>query len=113
MSVAPAVDGHTEGMSREVFALLESGELPPVVPAQPVSVFKERRNLGKGQGWQWRPFANAARTDGLMLHHWAKASEDLGGMSVDLGGARRRLPALRSKGSGARRQDGNADRLEW
>eukprot|EP01116_Phalansterium_solitarium_P011739 TRINITY_DN274_c0_g4_i1.p1 TRINITY_DN274_c0_g4~~TRINITY_DN274_c0_g4_i1.p1 ORF type:complete len:451 (-),score=201.35 TRINITY_DN274_c0_g4_i1:255-1607(-) len=68
-----------EGVSREVYALTESGSLPPVVPAPSLNLsgLKSKRTLkNKAVKWKWAPFRNAARSDDLVLCHWAKADEE-------------------------------------
>lgn len=68
-----------EGMSREVFALLnQDGKgipgAPPLVPTpSPKEAFKEK--LGRVIGWEWKGFVNAARSDGLELSHWKKNND--------------------------------------
>ncbi|KAI0036777.1 hypothetical protein K488DRAFT_40369 [Vararia minispora EC-137] len=66
-----------EGIPRELYALI--GPSAPTMIAQPAKPrFKQKPNLGGGGSvrWEERPFKNPARTDGLVLKHWVKASVD-------------------------------------
>jgi hypothetical protein len=73
----------TEGMSRELFALFEGGELPSLAPQPTGPMFKEKRSLGHAaSGWVWKPFVNASRTDGVQFSHWARTTEDTRGESL-------------------------------
>ena len=68
-----------EGMSREVFALLqqeaEAGRA--TVPLAPTvrddGLLKEKRS--RMVGWEWQSFNNSGRTDGLRLSHWKKNND--------------------------------------
>ena len=65
--------------SREAFALLSSTH--PLVPSQLLGELKkpEAKEKGKKRGqvtFQWRPFANPGRADGLQLEHWVKCYRD-------------------------------------
>ena len=68
-----------EGMSREVFALLqqdaEAGRTS--VPLAPTGrtdgLLKEKRS--RMVGWEWQGFNNGGRTDGLRLSHWKKNND--------------------------------------
>ena len=68
-----------EGMSREVFALLqqdaEAGRSS--VPLAPTThtdgLLKEKRS--RMVGWEWKGFNNGGRTDGLRLSHWSKNND--------------------------------------
>ena len=68
-----------EGMSREVFALLqqeaEAGRA--TVPLAPTvrddGLLKEKRS--RMVGWEWQSFNNGGRTDGLRLSHWKKNND--------------------------------------
>ncbi|KAI0355387.1 hypothetical protein OH77DRAFT_1424874 [Trametes cingulata] len=66
-----------EGIPRELYALI--GPSAPTLAAQFAKPrLKQKPNLG-GSGrvkWEWRPFKNGARSDGLRLSHWVKASTD-------------------------------------
>jgi hypothetical protein len=66
-----------EGMSREVFALLNQDGIPgsaPLVPApSPKDTFKEK--IGRVIGWDWKQFSNTARSDSLKLSHWQKNND--------------------------------------
>lgn len=68
------------GMSREAYALL--GDLHPITPTALANELKKSDDKGlaekRKQGpvvWRYRKFYNAARTDGLHLRHWVKASK--------------------------------------
>mmetsp|Transcript_18639 Transcript_18639/g.56311 ORF Transcript_18639/g.56311 Transcript_18639/m.56311 type:complete len:543 (-) Transcript_18639:194-1822(-) len=70
-----------EGMSREAFALL--GDSHPITPTALANELKKGDDKGlaekRKQGpvvWRYRAFHNSARTDGLHLRHWTKASKD-------------------------------------
>jgi DNA methyltransferase 1-associated protein 1 len=62
-------------VSREVYALMGSQEKngPPLVPAE--AGLKEKRFSGRVARWVWRPFTSSARSDGLVLHHWAPSAD--------------------------------------
>ena len=68
-----------EGMSREVFALLqqdaEAGRTTvPIAPTgRTDSLLKEKRT--RMVGWEWQGFNNSGRTDGLRLSHWRKNND--------------------------------------
>ena len=68
-----------EGMSREVFMLLNQdgagipGSVPLVPTPSPKDAFKQK--VGRVIGWDWKPFANAARSDALQLSHWQKNND--------------------------------------
>ncbi|KAI0638499.1 hypothetical protein C8Q77DRAFT_1091472 [Trametes polyzona] len=66
-----------EGIPRELYALI--GPSAPTLAAQFAKPrLKQKPNLGGGGRvkWEWRPFKNGARSDGLRLSHWTKASTD-------------------------------------
>ena len=76
------------GMSREAFALLDgSHPIPPSHLAGDLSKksallgLKQKRKLSnKGlTTYQFRPFTNPARKDGLQLKHWVKCFKDTAG----------------------------------
>ncbi|GIL77195.1 hypothetical protein Vretimale_3151 [Volvox reticuliferus] len=74
-----------EGMSREAFALL--GGSHPIISSQLASSLKKNDMLKKPKPstkgiitYQYRPFRNAARTDGLELFHWLKCSKGANGV---------------------------------
>ena len=76
------------GMSREAFALLDgSHPLPPSHLAGDLNKkaalagLKQKRKLSsKGLStYQFRPFNNPARKDGLLLQHWVKCFKDTAG----------------------------------
>jgi DNA methyltransferase 1-associated protein 1 len=68
-----------EGMSREVFALLqqdaEAGRTSvPIAPTgRTDGLLKEKRS--RMVGWEWQGFNNGGRTDGLRLSHWKKNND--------------------------------------
>lgn len=78
-----------EGMSREAFALL-SGGLNPLAPTALAEQLKKKdfKQLAKSKRtsskgvvtYQWMPFDNAARSDGLQLKHWVKCYKDRAGV---------------------------------
>lgn len=66
-------------MCREAFALLSSTH--PLVPSQLMGELKkgEAKDRPKKRGqitFQWMPFSNPARSDGLQLSHWVKCYKD-------------------------------------
>ncbi|TFK90862.1 hypothetical protein K466DRAFT_583325 [Polyporus arcularius HHB13444] len=66
-----------DGIPRELYALI--GPHAPTLAAQFTKPrLKQKPNLGAGGRvkWEWRPFKNGARSDGLRLSHWAKAGTD-------------------------------------
>ncbi|KAI0329529.1 hypothetical protein GY45DRAFT_1279515 [Cubamyces sp. BRFM 1775] len=66
-----------EGIPRELYALI--GPSAPTLAAQFAKPrLKQKPNLGGGGRvkWKWRRFKNSARSDGLQLSHWVKASAD-------------------------------------
>lgn len=66
-----------EGMSREVFALMNGTPPPPVVPALSAKAFKERRKIRtRATPWRWKPFTNSARDDNAVFNHWVKGGGD-------------------------------------
>ncbi|GFR42025.1 hypothetical protein Agub_g2841, partial [Astrephomene gubernaculifera] len=74
-----------EGMSREAFALL--GASHPILSSQFASNLKKNDMLKKPKPstkgiitYQYRPFKNSARTDGLELFHWLKCSKGANGV---------------------------------
>jgi len=65
------------GISRELYSLI--GPSAPTLVAQVAKPrLKQKPNLGSGGSskWEWRPFKNSARADGLELGHWVKANTD-------------------------------------
>lgn len=65
-----------EGMSREVFALLQQDATAtgvPLVPTPAQETFKQKHS--RVIGWDWRSFKNAARRDSLSLSHWVKNND--------------------------------------
>ena len=76
------------GMSREAFALLDgSHPIPPshltgdLNKKSTLIGLKQKRKLSnKGlTTYQFRPFTNPARKDGLQLKHWVKCFKDTAG----------------------------------
>ncbi|KAI0677239.1 hypothetical protein C8Q78DRAFT_1001816 [Trametes maxima] len=66
-----------DGIPRELYALI--GPSAPTLAAQFAKPrLKQKPNLGGGGRvkWEWRSFKNGARSDGLRLSHWVKASTD-------------------------------------
>ncbi|KAG1448120.1 hypothetical protein G6F55_010796 [Rhizopus delemar] len=62
-----------DGISRELYQLI--GGAPPVAFVKPT--FKTKlQNKQRATPWVERPFSNSARSDGLILKHWVKQSED-------------------------------------
>lgn len=74
-----------EGMSREAFALL--GDSHPIISSQLMGQVGKKNDVKakpkpstKGiPTWQFRPFKNSARADGLELSRWTKSFKDLNG----------------------------------
>ena len=76
------------GMSREAFALLDgSHPIPPSHLAGDLNkkaalagLKQKRKFSSKGLStYQFRPFTNPARKDGLVLQHWVKCFKDAAG----------------------------------
>lgn len=76
------------GMSREAFALLDgSHPIPPSHLAVDLNkkaalagLKQKRKFSSKGLStYQFRPFTNPARKDGLVLRHWVKCFKDTAG----------------------------------
>ncbi|XP_063056288.1 DNA methyltransferase 1-associated protein 1 [Engraulis encrasicolus] len=71
-----------EGMHREVYALLYSDknrDAPPLLPSdttQGYRTVKAKLGCKKVRPWKWMPFANPARRDGAIFHHWRRAAEE-------------------------------------
>ncbi|EFJ07255.1 hypothetical protein SELMODRAFT_272226 [Selaginella moellendorffii] len=59
-------------VSREVYAL--TGGLPPLIASVDT---KQRQASSQKISWQWLPFANSARTDGLQLSHWVRVVDSV------------------------------------
>jgi DNA methyltransferase 1-associated protein 1 len=73
-----------EGMSREAFALL--GDSHPIISSQLLGGIKKNDVKAKPKPstkgiptWQYKPFKNSARSDGLELTRWVKSFKDLNG----------------------------------
>ncbi|KAJ1308988.1 hypothetical protein OPQ81_004670 [Rhizoctonia solani] len=76
-----------DGISREVYALIGDNS-PTLVQAHAAPKLKQKPTFGRKNveqpqeeerpavKWEWREFSNGARTDGLKLKHWAKASSE-------------------------------------
>jgi len=68
-----------DGVSREVW-LLQSGSreelAPPLIPTHNVGLKQKRKTSSVKVSWQWKPFSNSARKDGLQLKHWVKILGD-------------------------------------
>ncbi|KAI9671762.1 MAG: DNA methyltransferase 1-associated protein 1 [Alyxoria varia] len=65
-----------DGITREVYALM--GERAPPIPLTKTTQFKAKRarTAGESVKWNWRPFINGARTDGLVLRHWRRMNDN-------------------------------------
>ncbi|KAI0832741.1 hypothetical protein BC628DRAFT_1414996 [Trametes gibbosa] len=66
-----------DGIPRELYALI--GPSAPTLAAQFAKPrLKQKPNLGGGGRvkWEWQPFKNQARSDGLQLSHWTKAGTE-------------------------------------
>lgn len=63
-----------KGLAREVQSL---GGDNPIAIVPEVSVFKKRRLISRKPAakWDFKPFKNSARHDGLVLRHWRKKAE--------------------------------------
>ncbi|EUC66466.1 SWR1-complex protein [Rhizoctonia solani AG-3 Rhs1AP] len=82
-----------DGISREVYALIGDNS-PTLVQTYAAPKLKQKPTFGKTNvekpkeeekpvvKWEWRGFANGARTDGLKLKHWVKASSEEGAEST-------------------------------
>eukprot|EP00798_Chlamydomonas_sp_ICE-L_P002573 gene2573-30959_t len=75
-----------QGMSREAFALLDDSH--PIISSQFIAssnkgkdakAVKPKANTKGIPTWQWRPFKNSARSDGLGLFRWNKGYKDING----------------------------------
>ncbi|KAL6771521.1 hypothetical protein ACKKBG_A26700 [Auxenochlorella protothecoides x Auxenochlorella symbiontica] len=77
-----------KGMSREAFALLSAshplhpshlaGDLRKEAALKATREKTKRSSRGRAV-FQWRPFANPGRADGLQLKHWVKCFQDAAG----------------------------------
>ncbi|KIN06562.1 hypothetical protein OIDMADRAFT_190899 [Oidiodendron maius Zn] len=63
-----------KGLAREVQSL---GGDNPIAIVPEISVFKKRRlaNRKPAAKWEYRPFRNSVRSDGLILRHWRRKPE--------------------------------------
>mmetsp|Transcript_36457 Transcript_36457/g.102972 ORF Transcript_36457/g.102972 Transcript_36457/m.102972 type:complete len:412 (-) Transcript_36457:166-1401(-) len=72
-----------EWMSREAFALLDNSH--PIVPSalgagKDKGLKEKPKTSVRGKvTWQWQPFSNPGRKDGLQLEHWVKCYKDHSG----------------------------------
>lgn len=72
-SILPGSGGgaHTNAISREVY-MLTGGQTPAsLMPSVPIVVSKSAKPRVRAT-WQFAPFSNAARSDGLRLNHWVR-----------------------------------------
>ncbi|KAJ3283003.1 swr complex subunit [Borealophlyctis nickersoniae] len=69
----PEREKRPDGINRELFAL--TGGAPPLTLSRPT--YKARPSK-KVTPWEWKPFTNPARIDGLVLHHWVKSNQEDG-----------------------------------
>lgn len=69
-------------MHREVFALLynDNKDAPPLLPTDAALGIgsgyiqtKARLGMKKVRKWEWAPFTNPARKDGVAFHHWRRS----------------------------------------
>ncbi|KAI6178157.1 Myb-like domain-containing protein [Aphelenchoides besseyi] len=74
-----------KGMSREVYNLFahgpNEGELHTVNPIKGKSGYQIiRTNIAfrKTRRWNWKPFVNEARTDGVQFCHWEREDQKIG-----------------------------------
>jgi hypothetical protein len=51
---------------------------PPLAPKRKLKIDRKKSNVE----WQWAPFTNQAREDGLVLHHWQKKRRRVRGVSL-------------------------------
>ncbi|XP_064479467.1 DNA methyltransferase 1-associated protein 1-like [Ornithodoros turicata] len=70
-----------EGMHRELYALLcsDARDNPPLLPTDSSQGYKQNKaklGIKKVRPWRWMPFANPARKDGVMLHHWRRVADE-------------------------------------
>ncbi|CAH8596563.1 unnamed protein product [Dicrocoelium dendriticum] len=62
---------------REVWGLHStlSNDLPPLIPTDDSVKYRQPKaviGVGRVRRWQWTPFTNPAREDGLLLYHWRR-----------------------------------------
>ncbi|CRL08733.1 CLUMA_CG021224, isoform A [Clunio marinus] len=70
-----------EGMHREVYALLykDNKDAPPLLPTDTGLGYKQakaRLGMKKVRKWEWKPFVNPARNDGVQFCHWQRATDE-------------------------------------
>ncbi|VDN93365.1 unnamed protein product [Brugia pahangi] len=69
-----------EGMHRELYNLLDrernfAALMPTTTKNTGYCHQKARIGMKRVRPWEWTPFENAARTDGLKLNHWKRADK--------------------------------------
>ncbi|CAI2292880.1 unnamed protein product [Caenorhabditis sp. 36 PRJEB53466] len=66
-----------EGMKRELYNLISGKDITSVIPTDVKKSYKQKFQTGfrSVRKYKWTPFTNEARTDGLMLHHWARTDK--------------------------------------
>ncbi|KAJ2728534.1 swr complex subunit [Coemansia sp. D1744] len=70
--MVPKAKTKMAGMSRELSSLYLENQTLPV----PLDQFRAKPKFGtKAERWVWRGFQSSARADDMIMHHWAKASE--------------------------------------
>jgi DNA methyltransferase 1-associated protein 1 len=75
-SPSPLVPRVADGVSRELYALLQDESLPSLVPTtkpQPTS-FRQRKK--GGVKWEWKAFSSTGRKDKAQFRHWWKKHEN-------------------------------------
>lgn len=56
-----------------------SRDAPPLLPSdttQGYRTVKAKLGCKKVRPWKWMPFANPARRDGAIFHHWRRVAEE-------------------------------------
>ena len=54
-------------------------DAPPLLPSdttQGYRTVKAKLGCKKVRPWKWMPFANPARRDGAIFHHWRRVAEE-------------------------------------
>uniref|UniRef100_A0A1I7UT01 DNA methyltransferase 1-associated protein 1 n=1 Tax=Caenorhabditis tropicalis TaxID=1561998 RepID=A0A1I7UT01_9PELO len=66
-----------EGMKRELFNLISGKDFTSVMPTDAKKTYKQKfqTNFRAVRKFKWVGFANEARDDGLLLHHWVRADK--------------------------------------